>query len=79
MVPVTTLLRRRPPASAARSLRRDALGLPALFFCIATAAAPMTAVLFNVPILVAGAAGRRPRRSSSPCSCCSSSRSATSR
>ncbi len=60
MVPVTTLLRRRPPASAGRSLRRDALGLPALFFCIATAAAPMTAVLFNVPILVAGAGWAAP-------------------
>ncbi len=29
-------------------------GLPALFFCIATAAAPMTALLFNVPVIVSG-------------------------
>jgi len=36
-------------------LRRDALGLTALFFCIATAAAPMTALLFNTPVIVSGA------------------------
>lgn len=41
--------------SSTSSLRKDALGLPALFFCIATAAAPMTALLFNVPIIVSGA------------------------
>jgi amino acid transporter len=38
-------------------LRRDALGLPAL---IATAAAPMTALLFNVPVIVAGAGWAAP-------------------
>jgi amino acid transporter len=43
-----------------RGLRRDALGLPALIFSIATAAAPMTALLFNVPIIVAGAGWAAP-------------------
>jgi amino acid transporter len=41
--------------SLSTSLRQNALGLPALFFCIATAAAPMTALLFNVPVIVSGA------------------------
>jgi amino acid transporter len=41
--------------STSTSLRRNALGLPALIFSIATAAAPMTAMLFNVPVIVAGA------------------------
>jgi amino acid transporter len=36
-------------------LKRDSLGLTAVFFCIATAAAPMTALLFNVPVIVSGA------------------------
>jgi amino acid transporter len=41
--------------SLSTSLRRNALSHPALFFCIATAAAPMTALLFNVPVIVSGA------------------------
>jgi amino acid transporter len=41
-------------------LRRGALGLPALFFCIATAAAPLTAMLFNVPLIVSGAGWAAP-------------------
>ena len=52
---LTNLVRRAPAAPAGPGLRRDALGLPALFVCIATAAAPMTALLFNVPVIVAGA------------------------
>src|SRR3984885_10653697 len=40
---------------ASTVLKRHSLGLPALFFCIATAAAPMTAMLFNVPVIVSGA------------------------
>jgi amino acid transporter len=36
-------------------LKRDSLGISAVFFCIATAAAPMTALLFNVPVIVSGA------------------------
>jgi amino acid transporter len=46
--------------SSSTSLRRDALSLPALFFCIATAAAPMTALLFNVPVIVSGAGWAAP-------------------
>lgn len=46
--------------SSTSSLRSDALGLPALFLCIATAAAPMTALLFNVPIIVSGAGWAAP-------------------
>jgi amino acid transporter len=47
-------------APGRRGLRRDALGLPALIFSIATAAAPMTALLFNVPVIVAGAGWAAP-------------------
>src|ERR1700733_11738574 len=36
-------------------LKRDSLGISSVFFCIATAAAPMTAMLFNVPVIVSGA------------------------
>jgi amino acid transporter len=36
------------------ALKRDQLGLSALFFCIATAAAPLTALLFNVPVITVG-------------------------
>jgi amino acid transporter len=43
-----------------RALRRDALGLPALIFAIATAAAPMTALLLNMPVIVAGAGWAAP-------------------
>src|SRR3954465_13703803 len=43
------------PEGRTTVLNRDALGLPALFFCIATAAAPLTALLFNVPVIVSGA------------------------
>lgn len=46
--------------SSISSLRRDALSLPALFFCIATAAAPMTALLFNVRVIVSGAGWAAP-------------------
>jgi len=44
-----------PEGRTASLLKRDALSLPALFFCIATAAAPLTALLFNVPVIVSGA------------------------
>ena len=36
-------------------LKEGSLGISAVFFCIATAAAPMTALLFNVPVIVSGA------------------------
>ncbi len=45
-----------PEGRTTTVLKRDALGLPALFFCIATAAAPLTALLFNTPVIVSGAA-----------------------
>jgi len=41
-------------------LKRDSLGISAVFFCIATAAAPMTALLFNVPVIVSGVAWAAP-------------------
>jgi amino acid transporter len=43
-----------------KGLRRDALGLPALTFSVATAAAPMAALLFNVPVIVFGAGWAAP-------------------
>ena len=56
-----------PEGRTSTVLRSNALGLPALFFCIATAAAPMTALLFNVPVIVSGSGGpRHPRSSSRP-------------
>src|SRR5919199_40885 len=36
------------------TLRRDALGLPQVLFCIVTGAAPLAAMMFNVPIAVLG-------------------------
>ena len=60
MSSLTTDLRRTQAGPAGQDLRRDALGLSALFFCIATAAAPMTALLFNVPVIVAGAGWAAP-------------------
>jgi len=35
-------------------LAKDALGLPSVLFCIVTGAAPLTAMLFNVPVAVQG-------------------------
>src|SRR3954447_10430084 len=35
-------------------LARDALGLPAVLFCIVTGAAPLAAMMFNVPVAVSG-------------------------
>jgi amino acid transporter len=43
-----------PEGRTSTILRRNALGLTALFFCIASAAAPMTALLFNTPVIVLG-------------------------
>jgi hypothetical protein len=44
-----------PEGPRSTVLKRDSLGLSAVFCCIATAAAPMTAILFNVPVIVSGA------------------------
>jgi amino acid transporter len=49
-----------PEGRTSTVLKRNALGLPALFFCIATAAAPMTALLFNVPVIVSGSGWAAP-------------------
>jgi amino acid transporter len=49
-----------PPASAEKvpdrdhTLAKDALGLPQVLFCIVTGAAPIAAMLFNVPVAVSG-------------------------
>src|SRR5215207_1361556 len=48
-----------PPVAAAPqqqhgALARDALGLPAFLFCIVTGAAPLAAMMFNVPVAVSG-------------------------
>ena len=41
-----------PPRAGA--LARDALGLPQVLFCIVTGAAPLAAMMFNVPVAVSG-------------------------
>ncbi|MDL5155148.1 APC family permease [Actinomycetospora termitidis] len=46
-----------PPVAPAESpgrLADNALGLPSVLFCIVTGAAPLTAMLFNVPVAVNG-------------------------
>jgi amino acid transporter len=43
------------PEGRSAVLKQGSLGISAVFFCIATAAAPMTAMLFNVPVIVSGA------------------------
>jgi len=48
-----------PPARARvadreHALARDVLGLPQVLFCIVTGAAPLAALLFNVPVAVSG-------------------------
>lgn len=47
-----------PAASAAGprhgTLAKDALGLPAVLFYIVTGAAPLAAMMFNVPVAVSG-------------------------
>ena len=46
--------RRVAHAPARRALAKNALGLPAVLFCIVTGAAPLAAMMFNVPIAVLG-------------------------
>src|SRR4051812_31248465 len=45
---------RTPAPNRDHALARDALGLPQVLFCIVTGAAPMAAMLFNVPVAVSG-------------------------
>src|SRR3954470_18703180 len=48
----------RPAVASERpkpgALARYALGLPSVLFCIVTGAAPLAAMLFNVPVAVLG-------------------------
>jgi hypothetical protein len=44
----------------AGTLAKDALGLPQVLFCIVTGAAPLAAMMFNVPVAVSGG-GYAPR------------------
>ena len=47
----------RPPSPRRgrhAALAKDALGLPAVLFCIVTGAAPLAAMMFNVPVAVSG-------------------------
>jgi amino acid transporter len=47
-----------PPSAPARAdehhLAKDVLGLPQVLFCIVTGAAPLAAMMFNVPVAVSG-------------------------
>jgi len=43
-----------PAVATTGGLKPNALGLPAVLFCIVTGAAPISAMLFNVPIAVLG-------------------------
>src|SRR4051794_41302405 len=45
---------RTPMPEREHALAKDALGLPQVLFCIVTGAAPMAAMLFNVPVAVSG-------------------------
>ena len=40
--------------AAPGNLRANALGLPSVLFCIVTGAAPLAAMIFNVPVAVLG-------------------------
>src|SRR3954452_10254219 len=42
------------PSTHRHRLADNALGLPSVLFCIVTGAAPLTAMLFNVPVSVNG-------------------------
>jgi amino acid transporter len=52
---VTTEVEIPSPEGRSTVLKSGSLGVSSIFFCIATAAAPMTAMLFNVPVIVSGA------------------------
>ena len=47
-------------APSSPSLARNAVGLPSVLFMIVTGAAPITAMLFNVPVAVSGAGSAAP-------------------
>ena len=54
MSPVTEAASRRHRGEGVRFLAKDALGLPQVLFCIVTGAAPLAAMMFNVPVAVSG-------------------------
>jgi amino acid transporter len=58
--PRTTQVEVVSPEGHSVVLKEGSLGISAVFFCIATAAAPMTALLFNVPVIVSGAGWAAP-------------------
>jgi amino acid transporter len=43
-----------PAAADSSALAKNALGLPQVLFCIVTGAAPLAAMMFNVPVAVSG-------------------------
>jgi amino acid transporter len=54
MSQVTSPPREAPVARESHQLASNALGLPQVLFCIVTGAAPIAAMLFNVPVAVSG-------------------------
>jgi amino acid transporter len=49
-----------PAKGAPGTLRAGALGLPSVLFCIVTGAAPLAAMIFNVPVAVLGGGSAAP-------------------
>ena len=54
MSPVTEAPSDVTPARENGALAKNALGLPQVLFCIVTGAAPLAAMMFNVPVAVSG-------------------------
>ena len=54
-----------PTGGPPGELAGGVLGLPAVLFCIVTGAAPLAAMLFNVPVAALGGGYACPPRSSS--------------
>jgi hypothetical protein len=69
----------RPTSDETHELARGALGLRQVLFCIVTGAAPLAAMMFNVPIAVLGGGSGAPAAFLIATVVLRSSRSATSR
>jgi amino acid transporter len=54
MSPVTEAPSAVTPVEESHGLAKNALGLPQVLFCIVTGAAPLAAMMFNVPVAVSG-------------------------
>jgi amino acid transporter len=54
MSPVTEAPSAVTPVQESGGLAKNALGLPQVLFCIVTGAAPLAAMMFNVPVAVSG-------------------------